>query len=53
MKKIYHIEYDHTAGANSLYVETPPELSAAIDRLIDDPHVIQSSIVVWTETLAF
>lgn len=45
----YYIEYLHTAGPNSFYVTTLEDLSAAIDRLVEDPHVIQSSVKIETK----
>ncbi len=45
----YYLTYLHTAGPNTFFVTSLTELSAAIDRLIDDPHVIQSSVKVETK----
>jgi hypothetical protein len=53
MKKLYYISYQHTAGDNEFYVETLTELSEAIDRLVSDPHVIESSVKVDTKEVAF
>jgi hypothetical protein len=48
MKK-YWIKYDHSAGPNTFFVTSLEELSAALDRLIEDDHVIKSSVKVETK----
>jgi len=47
----YTISYEHTAGSNSFYVESVKELINALERLDDDPHVVQGSINVQTTKL--
>lgn len=45
----YTIIYNHTAGPNTFYVESVKKLINALERLDEDPHVVQGSIVVETE----
>lgn len=45
----YYISYLHTAGPNSFFVTSLEELSEAIDRLIEDDHVIKSSVKIETK----
>ncbi len=45
----YYIKYEHTAGPNEFFVTTLRELMQALERLEENPHVIQSSVKVETK----
>jgi len=45
----YFISYDYIGGHNEFYVETELEKDQALERLEENPHVIQSSVKVETK----
>lgn len=49
MKKTFNIEYDWTGGTRSLQYTDWFEFTQAIARIDEDPHVILSTIKIWTE----
>lgn len=49
MKKTFNISYTFTGGERHLQYTEWKDFVDAINRLDEDPHVIQSSIKVTTE----
>lgn len=51
--KEFDLTYLHSTGERTIVATSPVELFQKLEELINDPHVIDSSISVATRVLAF
>ena len=47
--KIYTLEYDHIGGSTLIQTQNIEEITDRLCGIVDDPHIIHSTIVIKTE----
>lgn len=51
MKKVYHLIYHHAGGKRHLDFPTLFEFTQHLDKIIEDPQVVDSTIEFYTVTV--